>query len=952
MADKLLFIANRTGGTSQAYVSSFSAPAYTQVHDEAWTAQRCHIHPTNENLMAIAGIASAVNAVRYSSNGGAAWSSSVFASPGNSRVRCLVITGGTRMVCLSERYALSTNGGANFTEPALALAGSQYVDAVFLSELVGWMLKTDEGAGTVKSYLFSTVDGGATWTQQMDLTALTGWVATESARRLRLDGTGQLLLLTSHSLYRITISGYTGALVWAYDSLNAFLFTLYGATGRSGVSDLNTRFDEIQYDNASGHIWLGGVGGLRARSMDDGVTWQFGAVGEFDSVAANNRLHIIMGNGTYGYFAYAKTSPAPLPQMAGLYRTSNAAANLSFVPVGLPADRNLVHIWGLYSPPDQGCTDPDACNYDSAATLDDGSCQHAVLLTDCVSGSVLHSSSTSLTTLACRPPRWGFNLNSLIATADTVLMQFAVNGSPAFSFGLAVSTSLTASERVEFFLQSLIHYINTNTLYTANFIPPALNTFNPGGLGGVWITAPDNTVANQFASISQFGFLDYDVDETFDAGSAGSVVQLAEFPGNCYRVCGGGDCSLASDYTVVAAFPNCTTCLPPTVPIICRDCDMMVRVDDQWLLSSPTNRNVQCAVAGQTITLDVLFGFPPRTPVTLTPVETGDACAGNCPMTLTYAGDQTSLLPVGSEFTVNPSSEVYTVASSEYDNVSDVTTVVTVENCQSNTAIDDVTTFTNCNCELHVLVENESAGTTLFDQTYPCVNQVAQLFYQLVIPEYGTYKITITGTDCGDTRTCTYWIDVCEEYRMINTGCHTWNVVLERPAGAPQSPDNVSTIVITDLSDGTVLFSGTRTDSQFPLSVIGEHDTVYGITITTSHGTTWASEYIDLCDIRACRMKLAKEVFCGDEDPCDSDCRNDQTNAQRRIEISRIALLLQELHDALELYRYRWLGVPTYNEERNVDRSLITTLVTSIRTISTRCGVCEDTNTTSPCLDC
>ena len=74
------------------------------------------------------------------------------------------------------------------------------------------------------------------------------------------------------------------------------------------------------------------------------------------------------------------------------------------------------------------------------------------------------------------------------------------------------------------------------------------------------------------------------------------------------------------------------------------------------------------------------------------------------------------------------------------------------------------------------------------------------------------------------------------------------------------------------------------------------------------------------------------------------------TLTNQRIELARIGVLDGALRDALMSWRTRTVGTPTYGQERLQDMTKITRIITVMREVALRCGLCEKQD--PPCLNC
>lgn len=954
--NKLLYIAQNPP-TSYVYVGLADDPANVQeVLQDSSSLLRGAIDPTNENLMYVAGTTGIAYKGFYSTNGGQTWSlMGMGALGGQSGVRQLLVDSGRLYVLGSGILARSTNNGVAWTN--ITPGGMTDMADVLMLSGTGLLIRNFV-SGASGCDLYRSVDNGTTWGLVQSFSALSGWQVGESGRRIICTGNlNTVWLLTSHNLWKLTLSGpsYTGTIVWnfasdivaAYPQLN-----ILTNTGYQGASDVYGAFDDLFVNAAETHLWLGGYSNLRAHSFNGGTSFNLTDPSVIPSIFVPTKFYSHWFRDVANGVTCSSDDPPPIvPLKPALHYSSNGGLTLS--AVNFPAKRKGLHVTGLFSPVNYGCTDPIACNYDAAAQADDGTCNKAVTLTNCSDNAdLLTCSNPEIAALGCRPPREMFNIQAAADVQD-VSISLTINGVFQFTYGQSISLAQTAQERTTQFIQGLIAYINANTVFSAYPVPVAQNTLLPGSVNGIWIQAPDNTYANAQVAWLSFSINGLTFENVFDAGSAGSIVKLAEFPNNCYKVCGPAECATAVYYTLQAFYPDCVSCEPAAAPTICQDCSTLVSVNGAKLIPSSTDEGIQCFVAGQFLNFSLLIPFPDRQGEVLTPVSTGQPCAAGLQATFVFSGNAVISFPVGSQVLADDgSSSVYTVATVSYDQAFDITTVVMEEVCQSANPVVSLTTFFDCDCSTRVIVTDMQSNATLFDQTFTCVNNVVNANFQVQIPQYSRYRVIIQSSDCVLTKTCTYFFGACEQYKVVETACHTHRIELVRPGNAPLTGATAA-IVVTDLATGLqVLNEPAVPDTSFPVTFTGSADTVYLVEVTSSDGTSYVTEVIDLCDLKTCRSKLVTDLFCGTDDPCDSDCEKGERREQVRAELNRIGLLTWQVDAMIYDYRFAWSGEPTYGPERKTTLTNIARVISTIQKISKRCGVCNDTNTNTPCLDC
>lgn len=956
MADKLLVVTEDSSNVANVYVGDTLVPAnLVSTYNEIEPYRRCRIHMNGINMLV-----GSSGKVIFSSDGGATWTAGSGTPGAGPVLRQLTFGDGVNAWQLTmDTLYQSTDLGATWVDITPGLPGTDHLDLFAFDDNILFILKNKTTAG-IGGQVHMSNDGGSSWMYQggaITFSDYAGWDAAESPRRIvAYNGGASFVLLTSHSVWRFNYTGsWSAVILWKHAAATDVQFPLIQAVANTGYfsgTDRIYTFDDLQYEEASGRIWLGGDHVLRAHSFD-GVNFYFS-----DIPAAANQLnwrwrywHRFIDSNT-GFALDEEASTVLLPHKSGLYKSVNGGVSTSAFKV-FSTKEEQKHLDAMRLPAMvTGCTIPTACNYDAEATADDGSCLQAVILTDCSTMAQIHTSTPEIVALACRKPRWGFDVQGLVDLQDSQAFQLIMNGAPEFLYNSNVLSTLPPDQRVIAFLQGLIAYINGNTSFVATLIPQAQNTFVPNSPYGVWIYCGTSSCAGLAASLVSIGLAGITSDNAFDSGASRSVVTLAEFPGRCFSVCGTGDCAQAQTYTLVGTYPNCITCLPSDPPGICKDCDRMVAVGNTWLFASDQNTGAQCFSAGQTVGFHLNGAFPDRTPASFTPVETGNACTGIGPLTLTFTGNHVNDFPVGSQFTCVPSGTIYTVATATYDTGGDITTVTTTENCQDNNAIVTVQNYTACGCGASVVVTDIGQNVDVLTQNFTCINNQVQQDFTWIVPQYGLYRIVIQFVDCGSTRTCTYWFKTCDKYTVENIDCHQYRLNLHRPDNMPLTAQTTH-VRIKDLKDGSMLLEGDFTDVQFPFIVKGAEDTVYTMEFTGPDTIKQTEVIIDSCVILMCRKKMVLEQFCGDDDPCDNDCEDSDENDQRRLEITRVGMLMDELQNQVYTYRQRWTGLPLYSASKQADTQLIADLIGVIRETALRCGACSPPTTSSdPCPTC
>jgi hypothetical protein len=947
MALTILSVTNHLSGTARVFLQTAGA-AMAQVQSDAWTYQRTAINPADPDQMAVAGFRSSDGLIKvlYSLDGGDNWQSFSYAATDEVRqlqwraVDELVIAS-KDLLCVADNFG----GVINTTFLESSFNGSQIMDTYWKSSTEGYALQNLLVSG---GYLYYTTDGGSTWDEK-DLTELQGWGSTESPRRItpRVPWSGvlEILLLSSHVLYRAThnanLSTFSDTAIWAFEQdLILADYPSFPATGYVASDDWNTRFDDLEIRDS--RLWLGGFNGLRAHSFNllDFYLTDLGTINSFgDLDNAWFHQHTTISE---LYVGSTMPSETALPYRPGL--NYSVDGGISHSPYFLfPEGQRMAHFDLFAEDPTIGCTDPDACNYIEGLDLDDNTCQRAVQLRNCLTNTIIHSNNPDIVALGCRGPRVMLNIASLNPAEEIVSIQVFINAVLVLTYSATISTGDLPMDRLNEFIQGFIAYVNANG-YRARLVPVAENTLVPGSTTGIWITSLDNDHAGETVSINT-SFVNATAETVMDGGLSGNVVSVLQYPGQCFTVCGQGDCAQVQVLDLVSSFADCVSCAISPSGRLCIDCGSTAFVGGIALVPNSSVEQPNCVYQGNVIDLYLRATFPNRQNDSFN-VVSGGLC-GNCPIVLVLQGNKTLFFPPGSQFTDEPDENTYTVSASTYDSNTDQTTIVTVENCQGEDTLTSVVPFINCACRVRVLLERWENDVWLgvSDVTYPCENLQVFQDLQLPIDVQGIHRLQVIASDCAETRTCIYHMAACGAYEVVETACHSFEV---RSAGLITG-NNAIRVTITNLLDNSIRFNENVLIGDLPLTFTNSdaEDAIYLVEVTGPDARVWRTEMFDICNLAACRLALTMAMWC-EEDPCTATMSQEETLS--RLELSRISLLISQLNAEVFTYRYRWTGIPEYNAERTANLGRIAALIKTAHKLSERCGEC--TKKAAPCHDC
>lgn len=823
-------------------------------------------------------LAAGTGRAKATDDGGQNWQTFTLPGGDSSEVRSIQWVGANRLgLVTKDAVYWSTDGGFNFVAyPLPSIAGTgDITDGHWRDDYQRmYILESVEDGGGLLHY---TVNGGSTWNSIDMAVSFSNFAATESPRRvtmIRPAGLNQeCLILTSHAVYHLQhnddLSVFTATQLWDHEAQTQAIWgAIMNPTGWDSGVDNYTRYDDLK--NIGRSVWLAGSYGLRAHSLDlvNFYMTDLQSVDPSDEAQLENFGHHSPLTDVDLFYGSSVAPTSLFPFRPGLNRSSNAGISITPYFV-FPDPQSLQHHHAVRTPSISGCTHPDACNHEDGATLDDGSCRHAIILRDCLSDQIVHTTAGSIVDIACRWPRMMVSLEALDPATGVQSIDILIPGLSLPTYNSAVSESLLPLARQEEAVSAFVAWINSSTPLRATRVDPSLNVVVPGSIGGFWLYAPVQ-YAGAIVGINYSGYLSLLHQGTLDSGSNGRIVTVSEYPGRCFIACGQGDCALVETVTLVSSFSSCSSCFAQPAVRICGDCGSQVSVNGSLLMPNGSIDTAACASQGDTVTFSLDFVFP---------VREADPCEAS------------------------------------------VTIVV-----------------------------EQLSGTTwsiVHQQTVVAVDHEVDTDVDYVIPAYGRYRISVIASDCIETRSCMYYLRACEEIQSVRTGCHAYEMRLNRPVS--EAGDVVYSVSVKNIVTGEALLSEDIDEGDFPIAITNDEDMVYLVEVTSSAGGSWTSEIIDPCDLEACRAKLIKEIAC-EADPCTE--KETRELALKREEVANATLMLQHIHALVFNYRHRWTSVPAYSEERRLDLLAIGNAIDTARRITARCADCSGQTDLEPCKEC
>lgn len=953
MIKRVLGITDEGNPPHAVRFSSDGLPGDMQiVHIPPGKPDRCLIDPFDPDHLIVAG----VSFCSVSIDAGATWQN---VSVGDStEVRTLTSpVAGVLYMCTHKFLWKSVDGGFTWSHVSVGSDGFNKLDACFFSANVGWVIEADPFL--TQSRLNYTLDGGVSWNLYL-LDGVQGWITDkELAVRLEIknydtSGSADLVVLSTHSVHLITHSAagggtVSGQLLWSFVQAVQALLPTVTQNGFMGGTYWVNYFDDLHVRGT--FAWIGGYNGLRAHSVDLAGF----VIDQTSGVHENRELHwyscVRSFNVGEVVLSLAEPGYAAPPLLSGYWSSLDSGSTYNSFQnvIGKEYSRGVsVYLMDEIS---LGCTDPSACNYDPVAGVDSGACQWTVRLSPCAGSdaSALDTSTYSLYRLRCRKPAFKFFLGSIAVGQVDLSVKLAVAGIPFVEFQMTVPTGMSVQDQMQLFVGSLVAYINEQIVFRAHIIPAAYNPWMTGFFGAVEIVAPDDTWGNSAVNLSSFGFVGVTSDISFDRGNTGTVVQVNEFPGQCFTVCDAGNCLQAIPLTLASTHPSCSSCVP--VPVqggACMDCASQLSVSGTSLLPNAPD-DLQCLLLGSVLSFDISVGFATHSPQVLVPVEAGQQLVVGQTVVLHFSSDTAQYFPAGSIITLGDSANAhYTVVSAVYDAVAGVTTLTLGGTYSGYGPIVTVTAFESCSASVYTTVEKLLADGTysmVFSRLDVAQSGQVQAAFTYNIADYSIYRVLINATDCAGTRTCAYSFRICGDIVVKQGDCHNFYIGLMRPPGSFGTTANYQ-LQVTDLYDNSVVVSSQVAESSFPVKVIGSADTVYLISVTTPDGITQTAKLIDLCDLLKCRSLLIQRFLC--EDPCLDD-KLSNARKRERMELMRIGVVIGEIERMVYGERYRALGIPAIGEVQARDLADIAKAIALTRKLSARCADCEPKDDCDQC---
>lgn len=238
--------------------------------------------------------------------------------------------------------------------------------------------------------------------------------------------------------------------------------------------------------------------------------------------------------------------------------------------------------------------------------------------------------------------------------------------------------------------------------------------------------------------------------------------------------------------------------------------------------------------------------------------------------------------------------------------------------------------------------------TTIEDINSNFVN-VLNWIYNIV--DLGNYTLEVTSYDCLSSKTCTYNFNVCYNYSLKKTGCHTY-----RLEDNQVTPTKVNTVTITNIDNtyNTILTFDTQYSNFVDIVLPG--DGIYTVTVTNNLVPPDSVTFpiYDFCDLYKCYKKLFLDVYCNDTDPCCNLCNSQQLEEYRkkRYELEKLLALAGTLFAYIFKNTIDAYGVMILTGAEEMSLTEINVLYNRVKQIIDRCGECSKIIVNKPCTNC